>query len=192
MEDLTAPDASCYANVSANAFTSVELQQMELRICFALRFRLQHLTPCLNSHELIHARNQHTHAINNPMLQHMIKYLLVLSRLPTALIHVDPTITATGVVYLARATLWEASHGTPRPPGSLPEGLPSCTTANAQQFKQVVIALLREHHRAGDSSIRYSAGGRSNPFHIFSRQMNMRVSLVAPLTETNPILSNVM
>ena len=173
LEEVDPPNARDFVGVVNMGFDTIQLQNMELNICFALGFKLQHKTGLLSSNQVICTNNLDIE--QDPILKHMIKYLMVLSRFPRELITVEPNITEEAVVVLAHATVNQVEQPTQRHH----DYKKTCLN-----FGCVVYILLREHQKVNKKN--------SSAFLLFSKEKYMRVSLLKPADHTNSILNAIL
>lgn len=112
MEEVEAPSVDDFVYISDNIYRREQILDMEMDVCTALKFHLQHVTPVSYAHEYLLASEagpcnptMPTGPAFHPVLRHMVYYLLELSRLSYDLVATKPSLVAASAVYLARATL---------------------------------------------------------------------------------------
>jgi hypothetical protein len=182
IEDVHAPTMHDFVKESYGAFNAQQMKEMEVAVCFALKFELQSSPVFKTSNELLLCRSEKTKSSPtiDTHMQLMVEYLLVLSRMTIHLTHVPHKLTAEAVLYLARATLRSANTHT-RPVGRLPEDTHCCSTSNPDTFAHVVETLISEHHLA--------AINKHTTYTQYSRHKFKEISLIPHLNESDPHLA---
>jgi hypothetical protein len=157
MEEFNPPSVEDLVFISDNIYRKEQILDMELEVCEALKFHLQHVTPMHYAHEYMLASQHGTgFRITGPafhcILRNMVHYLLELSRIPYELMAIKPSLLAAAVLYLARATL-----GIRDTSGS--EGSPKFWTRTLQCYTGYSVGDLREtvriihqYHQDAESS----------------------------------------
>ena len=170
IEEVVPPSVDDFVYISDNIYSAEQIRQMEMDVCMALRFKLQHVTPFHYSHEYLLASEQHSRNTSigvsssfcggpafHPLMRHMVEYLLQLSRFPYEFVDTKSSLIAASVLFLARATLGicdtspdAAAHNK----GYWTKTLQYYTGYKVEQLKDAVRILLTYHQEAEKSALK--------------------------------------
>jgi hypothetical protein len=168
VEEVVSPSVSDFVFMSDNIYTAEQVQDMEMRVCLALRFNLWHITPFHYAQEFLLASqegNQNSACqIFHPVLQNMFYYLLELSRLPYALVSTKPSLLAAAAIFLARATLGirDTASSTVDAKGYWTKTLQYYTGYTVSELKATILVLLICQRGAEESSATKSTFAKYN------------------------------
>jgi len=164
MEEVEAPSVDDFVFISDNIYRREQILDMEMDVCTALKFHLQHVTPVSYAHEYLLASeagpcnsSMPTGPAFHPVLRHMVYYLLELSRLSYDLAATKPSLVAASAVYLARATLGISETSptkTVDPHGYWTKTLEFYSGHSVEEMKGTVRVLLHLQQEAEASNLK--------------------------------------
>lgn len=164
MEEVVAPSVDDFVYISDNIYRREQITDMEMNVCNALKFRLQHVTPVHYAHEFLLASEAEARSPNmptgpafHPVLRHMVYYLLDLSRLSYELVPVKPSLVAAAAVFLARATLGICEKDPSKAVdahGFWTKTLRHYSGYSVEELKDTVQVLLTHHQDAEASNLK--------------------------------------
>jgi hypothetical protein len=160
MEEFNPPSVEDLVFISDNIYRKEQILDMELEVCEALKFHLQHVTPMHHAHEYMLASQQGTcFRIPGPafhcILRNMVHYLLELARIPYELMAVKPSLLAAAALYLARATLGirdPTSSSNPEGSAKFWTRTLQCYTGYSVDGLRETVRIIHQYHQDAESS----------------------------------------
>ncbi|CAB9497734.1 A-type cyclin [Seminavis robusta] len=181
MEETHPPSVDDFVYISDNIYRRGQILDMELDVCSALKFHLQHVTPVHYAHEYLLASQGGPCRPNSPtgpafhsLLRNMVHYLLELSRVAYELVPVKPSLVAAATVFLARATLGICNDSVEEDCDEREQNkfwnktLQCYTGYSVEELKDTVQVLHRYHQKAESSQLKaaFTKYSKSKYMHV--------------------------